>query len=81
MPKETETMPTWLAQHWAAETAKTEPIKPGDVIVKHNDSRHVTVTLVDDDIKNGCPGFEGKRDDGSLTWGYLYNISRVVSRA
>lgn len=24
MPKETETMPTWLAQHWAAATTKTE---------------------------------------------------------
>ena len=41
--------------------------------------RHVRITDVEDDIKNGKPGFGGVADDGLTVWGYDYQIIRYHS--
>jgi hypothetical protein len=35
------------------------------------------ITLKDDDIKNGRPGFDIKKIDGEMMWGYDYQIKAV----
>jgi hypothetical protein len=43
--------------------------------------RRVRVTVKDDDVKNGAPGFEGTMvDSGMGVWGYNDQITRVVER-
>jgi hypothetical protein len=55
----------------------------GSVIEYGTGPRRVTVTLKEDDIKNGQPGFEGQivgqSGIGSRVWGYDYQITRIVS--
>jgi len=59
-------------------------VKIGDVVTYvtfGGGTRTVTVTNVEEDIKNGAPGFDGELVDGpekgSLVWGYLHQITRV----
>lgn len=40
-------------------------------------SRKVVVTLREDDIKNGRPGFSAVAEDGFNVWGYDYQITHV----
>ena len=59
-------------------------VQVGDEVIYRTysgENRQVIVTLVSDDIKNGCAGFDGVTvgDPENLVWGYCSQIVKFVS--
>lgn len=58
-------------------------LRAGSVVrYRNHGGQRVTVTVefLDDDIKDGSPGFEGTDANGNEVWGYTDQIETIVKR-